>query len=706
MAMPRKIGEKPDLRMMRQWVYDAKIAQAEWRAEVWRDYEMWDGGRAQWTQKDWDAAKAAGIDPITINRIFPVLNLVRGSEAINKFDIQVKGRTHKDSEIGQIMTEGIHYIMDVCDGEWICSDAFGEQVTGGLGWIGPCLHPDPRREKLRLVQRDWKEVWWDPFSSPWINPLTTRYVFMQRWIDLDAVQAAFPEKAQELDEHFHALIDELDREYYDEAQLVEDHKSMLMSTRWADKTRRRIRPVEMWYTMREKAWFASLPNGRIVEINRDMDGTKLREVLNASQEVIGAIVPKVYVKTFIGDLELEDSANPYNHDQFPFVPFVGYCDRFKQPFGIPRQIRGQNEEINKRRSMILAMLKARQVITERDVVDGGQPAMQGLWEEANKLDGFLVVEAGKLDKIKIVEQNELYRPQMDVMLQSEQEINEISGSNEESRGIQSNATSGVAMEARAQRSTIMLAPLFDNYRRSKKLLGEQLSSNMSQFWTGPKVLRITDRLTGAEKWVEINQPIVGPSGLIEVKNNISEIGYDCVVSEAPATSTVREQWLNMLIETMKKSPPELIPHLWMMGLEISNLPNKEQLVERMRPILGIEPFMDEKPEDAKQKAIQALEAQREQQAKEAQRNEAMADLMTAEQDMKVKLLQAQIEKTLSDARANRAKVVGDIKAKEQELKISRAKAVKELKAPPAEVIPISSRQTEKMQKNMQKGARV
>ena len=77
-------------------------------------------------------------------------------------------------------------------------------------------------------------------------------------------------------------------------------------------------------------------------------------------------------------------------------------------------------------------------------------------------------------------------------------------------------------------------------------------------------------------------------GEITLRNNITQGKFDCVVSEAPATDTVREQHLNMLIEWVKKSPPEIIPYLMNAAMELSNLPNKEQLMARIRPILGIE----------------------------------------------------------------------------------------------------------------------
>ena len=54
------------------YVEEARAASRDWRAKSWRDHEMYDGD--QWTPEDRQRAVDAGIDPLTINRIFPAIN--------------------------------------------------------------------------------------------------------------------------------------------------------------------------------------------------------------------------------------------------------------------------------------------------------------------------------------------------------------------------------------------------------------------------------------------------------------------------------------------------------------------------------------------------------------------------------------------------------------------------------------------------------
>ena len=604
----RSAFQKPDIKTLQLWVAEAHWASADWRGESWRDAGMYDGD--QWTSDDYAAASDAGIEMLTINRTFPVINLILGTQAINKFAVQAKGRTRDDTEISQVVSEGIQFVMDQSDGSYLVAEAFRDSIIPGFGCLSPGFHPDPRRERIRVAYRDWKEIYWDPFASPWFSPLDCRYVFHQRWMDLQALQAMFPKKDRELKDYFADLSGGMKSEWNsifdDEASQVENETRTLSGSDWADAQRCRVRPVEMWYTIFGKGWFAKFSDGRVLELANDMPPMQQYQIIQQAQEVVAATIRRVHVATFLGDMMLQDLPSPYPHDQFPFVPFVGYTDRYKHPYGIPRQIRDQDIEINKRRSMAMALLSKRRTTVEEDVA-ADKEGLHSIYEEANKPDGFVVVQSGKIDRIKIEEHQSLAASQISILQQSENEIQQISGANAEQLGYQSNAESGRAIEKRQVQGATITAPLFANLRRSTKLLGEQIVSLIQGSWTGEKILRITDRLTGAEKFVAINQP--DAEGYI--KNDITQGRYDLVVSDAPQTDTVRERHLELIIEWVKKSPPEVIPQLMQLAFEMSNIPNKEQLLARMKPLLGSNPAEEDmSAEEIKQQTIRQLEAQK------------------------------------------------------------------------------------------------
>jgi len=78
--------------------------------------------------------------------------------------------------------------------------------------------------------------------------------------------------------------------------------------------------------------------------------------------------------------------------------------------------------------------------------------------------------------------------------------------------------------------------------------------------------------------------------------------------------------MNLIIEWVKKSPPEIIPHLMTMAFEMSNIPNKEQTLAKLKPILGVNPEDEDLTvEEMKQKTIKALEEQQAEKCKNKRR---------------------------------------------------------------------------------------
>lgn len=681
----RNIFKHPDLKQMQSWVYESMWASREWRRQSWRCQELYDGGAAQWTQADWNDAKDAGITPITVNRTFPTLNLVLGYQILNQFDVIAKGRTYADTELGNIMSEGIQFVTDQCGGQFLIQEAFRDAIIPGIGCLAPGLNSDPRKEKVMYERLDWKETNWDPFSSPWWSPERTRYVYKQRWMDLDDLKVLFWEKRKEIEEQFHEFTSKVSRyndivDFEDEGAWVEEHIKSLSGTDWTDEQRRRVRPIELWYPIPEKALFALFADGRYIELKDDMPLSMQYQIVQSSQQVVSSIVRKMKVCTFFGDVILQQVPSPFPHDQFPVVPFVGYIDRYGFPYGVPFQIEGMQEEVNKRRSMAMALLKSRRVYAEQDAAP--DPAgLERLYEEANKLDGFMVLKPGAMGqgKFKIVENSELAPSQVNLMASTENEINEIVGANLAAMGYESNETSGIAIEKRQRQAAIVVAPLFENQRRSLKMLGEQTASNIQGFWTGEKVLRITDKLTSAERFVEINKMIQGPDGAYVVKNNIAQVRVDIIVSESPQTDTMREKNMEMIIEAVKKSPPETIPQLMFVFFELSSLPNKQQILAKIQPLLGVSPEDEEMTaEERKAKVIQELEAQRQQQQKQMAMEDAALQLELQQKELENAKLQAEIDEILSRSKESRAQTVAKIKKQNDDVKIKRFKSLIDL----------------------------
>ena len=648
----------PKTSTLLNWIYEAQTASIQWRAESWLDCAMYDGD--MWSAEDLKNAEDISIDPITVNRIFPTVELLKGSQMTNQLNIIAKGRSQEDTELGNIITEGIQYVIDQNGGNEIISDAFAKAVVPGIDYIQVGLNHDPRREPIQLKLRDWKTVWTDPFGDPWLDPAVTRYLFFARWMDIETLKAAFPKHLRDIEAQYQEFAGDTGGDtvsfYMDEATEIEMDRRSLSSAAWIKTDRKRCRPVEIWFPVWEPGIFAIFKDGKVVEITDDMPPSEQLAAVENAQRIVRAVVQKMWWAVLFGNVELARSRSCLGHDRFPVVPFIGYLDRFNLPYGVPRQIRGQNIEVNKRRSMALAMLYKRRITAENDVVDTPEQ-LDELYVEANKLDGFMRVKPGALGRIKAEDHLSKLGAQLDLMQLSEKEIAEISGANFEMMGYGSNARSGTAITARQNQGATITAPLFSHLRRSLKMLGELVVSEMKEFWREEKILRITDNLTGTDKFVALNQ--VTDDGRIQ--NNISQGVYDIVISEAPKSDTVREQNMIMLAEWMKKAPPEVLPYIFLLSLEMSGVPNKDKLVARMQPVLGIEPGTERMTaEELRQLAAEKAQAAAEEAAKQA---------ALAEQDAiaKIKSEEADAQETMAEAQKKMAEAE-KIKIEAEQLK--------------------------------------
>lgn len=637
-------NSKIGIKTLLQWVSEAQSAHFDWQQQSWQDWEFRDG--KHWTPAAFQQLVAKGINPLTINRMFPILNLIQGHFIKNQQDIIAKGRTKIDNELAQVMSESFAIVRDQNRGQELVASAFNDEITAGFGCLEVCKNQDPRNEPVQWIRHPWYSVWWDPYASPWIDKENCRYVFTAGWKNLDDIVQAFPEKRSEIIEKYGNLTSEYYvPDIYDVGTEIEDHHKYLSSNHWVNVERKRIRPVEMWYTNICKGVFALMPDSRVIDLDTLTNPGEQIQVMRAANELITACVKKTRVATFMSDLLIQDIPSPYVHDQYPFVPFVGYLDRFNNPFGIPRQIKEQSMEVNKRRSMALALISNRRVAIEEDAAKD----INKVYSEANRVDGLIVLKKGRLKSFEIQEMGALAAPQIDLMNQSEREIQEIAGANDEALSRDSRLQSGVALDKKQALSATVTASLMENASYSQKRLGELTMAMIQTTWTGPKVLRVTDRMSGAEKFIEINSKEYDANGTLTIRNNFAEARFDIIVAAAPITDTMRDKNMELLFSAINKAPAEAIGPILNMAFEISDIPNKDALLKQVRQATGMEPDNTELPLaerealDYQKNQAKQLQDQQDQLQQQQDRELSIADAISKLEERKAKT-----EKMLKD----------------------------------------------------------
>jgi len=326
---------------------------------------------------------------------------------------------------------------------------------------------------------------------------------------------------------------------------------------------------------------------------------------------------------------------------------------------MPQQVKGPQTEINKRRSMALALLQKRRVVTEAAAGgEAGQSALDALHREANKIDGFMVLPDSntRFEIIEGTDKGQL-QAQVEMLHESEREFQEISGPNQESLGYKGQALSGIAQQHRENQGNTIIAQLFENYRHSRRILGNLQWKEVKGQWKSKKILRITDSISGTERYVTLNERVLGKDGKMVTQNNITQGVYDIVISEAPTTDTIREANLQLITEAVKKSPPEVIPQLITMAFEMSALPNKEVLVAKLQQIYNIDPMeQDLSPEQVKERALKAMEDHQQQAQQQAQFEGQMQQIGLEKAILENEKLKAEIARIMGSKETDQGKL--------------------------------------------------
>jgi hypothetical protein len=550
-----------------KWFKESKTASGTWREDSMEDSRFYHGGKGQWRQEDIDTLTKEGRPVLSINRIKPTIDLQKGIEIRSRTDINARPRGAQDGGTADAISAGFKYIQDQNNADHKMSDVFFDGLKAGIGWVEICVNEDPTEEEISLNYLDWRKVGWDPYARDILLD-DARYVFKEKWVDLDIAQATWPDKKDELA----ASMEDAQTEGSPHSRVLPDQYQSGTPITFCDPSRQRVLLVQMYFKKTVSGVFLKLKDGTVKEIQADMLAANPGIV--AMPEVIKVIkkpVQKIWSVIFSGDTILEEeTALPYQHNRFPLIPFICYMDEDGYPYGMVRNMKDPQREINKNRSQYSHIITTRRVFFETGALKDPQAAKK----EISRPDAWIELNQGALNmkKFQFSQDVAVAREHFEIMREAKQELQEVSGAVEEQMGQQTNARSGVAIEARQRQGATVNTEPFDNLRLTKRRMGELMLAMMRQYWTYEKVIRITDEQTGADKFITFNQ---------NGQNTISQGRYDIVVSDHPETETTRQWMSRTLMDFASRMPPDIALPVMQVSFEMTDLPNKEKVLQKL-----------------------------------------------------------------------------------------------------------------------------
>jgi len=647
------------LNKIKSWWSYAKSIQAGARAESLKDHDFYDG--EQWSTEDKAEVESRGQIATVFNRIKPTTDWIIGSEKKNRIDYRVLPRTAEDAKGAESKTQLLKYISDVNKLSVERSQAFKDGVISGLGWIEAGVTQDPTQETIFVDYEDWRNLWFDPLSVR-VDIKDARFVIRRKRVDLDVACAMFPKFAGAIKimsnnsgsaSDAYSSFDETDDDTDVEVQI---------EGKGGDKSsfgsRSRLEIVECWYKTPESVLVLEDGTESIGTLRGQRfysDEPKHQELVdNGFATTTDAIKMIVKCMIFTGDIILQDADSPYNHNRFPFVPIWGFRKKKDNTqYGIVRNLRDVQDDLNKRRSKALFILATNQIVADDDAVDDWDE----LAEEVSRPDG--IIKKRKGSELEINNERGLAQEHVQLMNQDAEYIEAVAGVTDEQMGRETNATSGKAIEARKEQGNIVNSELFDNLRVSTQLLGEMLLSLVEQYYTEEKKFRITNEKNLPE-FVSINSVDPATGDL----NDITSAQADFIVDSSAWTASIRQATFETMMEMSARLDPQIAIALLDLIVDLSDIPGKEDLVARIRSINGqSDPEADPNDPEAQQAA----------QAK-AQAEQQQAQIAQAMQDLEMKKLESEVVKNNTDSEATRAGMQYD----REKLNIEKAKALHDI----------------------------
>jgi hypothetical protein len=554
------------------------LRQDQNRREMATDADFYDG--IQLSQSMIAHMRDRGQTPLTFNVISNVINWMLGSERRARTDYKILPRKEEASQAAERKSQLLKYLGDVNRTPFHISRAFADAVKVGIGWMEDGVQEDDEGEAIYSRYESWRNVLHDSAATE-LDMSDGRYIFRSKWTDVDVATSMFPDRKAQLEAAATtnlALTRALDAFGDDAMDSIEE--DIAQSTYATDingyRDRRRVRLIECWYRMPSEDKY--IKGGQFSgEIYDSKSPGHVTEFLTGQAQIVTKTKMRVHVAIMTEQDMLWQSKSPYRHNRFPLTPIWCYRrDRDNLPYGIVRQMRDPQIDINHRAAKALHILNSSKVIMDEGAVDD----LDAFEVENARADGIIIKKQGK--ELRLDVERGLEQSHLDMMSRSISLIQAMTGVTDENMGKSTNATSGKAIMARQDQGSLATAPIFDRLRLAKQISGEKQLSLIEQFMPEQRQFRITNQ-RGNPSFITIND------GLPE--NDIVATKADFIVSEDDFSATMRQAQVEELLNLMGQlagTGPQIVMATLDLIVETMDIPQREEIVKRIRQITGME----------------------------------------------------------------------------------------------------------------------
>ena len=259
----------------------------------------------------------------------------------------------------------------------------------------------------------------------------------------------------------------------------------------------------------------------------------------------------------------------------PYVAWSPYIDERGDRYGVVRNMRPMQDEVNHRRSKLLHLTNVRQIHMRRGTVED----IDATREQLSKPDGIVEHEGSEWGKdIGLIDTQVEMKGQAELLAQAQASLENL-GPNPGLIGKGGGVAdqSGRAILAQRDSGMTELSPVFERLRDWKLRVYRKIWARIRQTWQGERYIRVTEN-PDAPKFIGINAVVEDPeTGMVQMQNRVGELDVDVVLDEGPDTIVMQEE----LMQTLSQLGEMATGPLGRVMIELSQVNNKDRLLEIM-----------------------------------------------------------------------------------------------------------------------------
>jgi hypothetical protein len=326
----------------------------DWDTKVTKDLEYF--LLKQWTKDQETELSARGQAPLIIDRIRPAINQLIAILTANAPSFRVTGVTDDDVKIAQMFSDIIQHIWYENDGNEMAADWVKSMLIYGVSYLYWYFdeYGDEGKAKIRFESLNPMDIFVDPEARKEDLSDASSIIF-SRMITRERALALFPQFADKIKR----VLPSVDDEKMYEGSDMHDEELVKILDEVRDEEKDLLRYFEEYTKQRVQfSAFVDTITGETKELSPDKAEIFKQDIEIAKGLEAGEITEitvwktRIHKRMIIGSILASEDLMPISI--CPIVPLFYEHQKNPYPMGAIRGLRGLQDEINARRSLMIA----------------------------------------------------------------------------------------------------------------------------------------------------------------------------------------------------------------------------------------------------------------------------------------------------------------------------------------------------------------